>query len=79
MLLFSRYVAETVSEMIHLDFQCGEEGSFYVTFVPRRAGMHNVSIKWQNHHVDGSPYRVKVFFFSLVYISFICLKGCFLN
>ena len=54
-----RYAAET-TESIHLDFQCGEEGSFYVTFIPRRAGMHNLAIKWQNHHVEGSPFRIKV-------------------
>ena len=54
-----RYAAES-TETIHLDIQCGEEGSFYVTFVPKRAGMHNLAIKWQNHHVEGSPFRIKV-------------------
>lgn len=48
------------SEDIVMDVTCGEEGTFYVTFIPKRAGMHTVSVKWQNHHVENSPFRVKV-------------------
>jgi hypothetical protein len=55
----ARYDAET-TEPIYFDIQCGEEGTFYVTFVPRMAGMHAVAVKWQNHHVENSPFRIKV-------------------
>lgn len=48
------------SEPIYFDIQCGEEGTFYVTFVPQTAGMHTVAVKWQNHHVENSPFRIKV-------------------
>ncbi|KAL4223275.1 hypothetical protein ACF0H5_016747 [Mactra antiquata] len=51
----------STGEMIYLDVQCGEEGTFYVTFVPTRAGMHAVAVKWQNHHVENSPFRIKVY------------------
>jgi len=57
----SRYAVGSVEcEALYLDVQCGEEGTFYVTYVPKRAGMHTVSVKWQNHHVENSPFRIKV-------------------
>ncbi|XP_045172625.2 uncharacterized protein LOC123534440 [Mercenaria mercenaria] len=56
----ARYETEA-TEPIYFDIQCGEEGTFYVTFVPRMAGMHAVAVKWQNHHVENSPFRIKVY------------------
>lgn len=56
-------------ENVNMDIQCGEEGTFYVTFVPKRAGMHTVAVKWQNHHVENSPFRIKV---SLTIFFFKC-------
>ncbi|KAK3596252.1 hypothetical protein CHS0354_034496 [Potamilus streckersoni] len=44
-----------------MDIQSGEEGTFFVTFIPHRAGIHTVTVKWQNFHVEGSPFRVKVY------------------
>ncbi|KAL3884379.1 hypothetical protein ACJMK2_024524 [Sinanodonta woodiana] len=44
-----------------MDIQSGEEGTFFVTFIPHRAGIHTVTVKWQNYHVEGSPFRAKVY------------------
>lgn len=46
--------------VIPFDYQCVGEGRFLVTYIPRSAGPHFISIKSQDIDIEGSPFEVKV-------------------
>ncbi|XP_061180776.1 uncharacterized protein LOC133189418 [Saccostrea echinata] len=52
--------SSTVS-VIPFNCQCTGERTFLMTYLPISTGIHTVSIKWQNLHIDGSPFKVKVY------------------
>ncbi|XP_062606565.1 uncharacterized protein LOC134268341 [Saccostrea cucullata] len=47
--------------VIPFNCQCTGEGTFLMTYLPISTGIHTVSIKWQNFHIEGSPFKVKVY------------------
>ncbi|RUS83369.1 hypothetical protein EGW08_008872 [Elysia chlorotica] len=46
--------------VIPFDCQCVGEGRFLVSYIPRSAGTHHISVLQQGGHVQGSPFEVKV-------------------
>lgn len=47
--------------VIPFNCQCTGEGTFQMTYLPISTGIHTVSIKWQNLHINGSPFKVKIY------------------
>ncbi|KAK0058895.1 serine-rich adhesin for platelets, partial [Biomphalaria pfeifferi] len=45
--------------IIPFDYQCVGEGRFLVTYIPRSAGLHYITILSQGGHIQGSPFEVK--------------------
>ncbi|GFO26560.1 filamin-c [Plakobranchus ocellatus] len=46
--------------VIPFDYQCVGEGRFLVSYIPRSAGTHRITVLQQDAHVQGSPFEVKV-------------------
>lgn len=47
--------------VIPFNCQCTGDGAFLMTYLPISTGIHTISIKWQNAHIEGSPFKVKVY------------------
>lgn len=47
--------------VIPFNCQCTGDGAFLMTYLPISTGIHTISIKWQNVHIEGSPFKVKVY------------------
>lgn len=56
-----QYGAHAIYNAFDFNCTCSKEGSFVMSFVPVSAGIHTLSIRWQEKHVDGSPFKVKVY------------------
>lgn len=56
-----QYGAHAVYNVFNFNCTCSKEGSFAMSFTPVSAGIHTLSIRWQDKHVDGSPFKVKVY------------------
>ena len=50
-----------IYDAIAFQFLCNGESTFLISYKPVSAGIHTLSIRWQNIHIEGSPFRVKVF------------------
>ena len=47
-------------DVVPFDCQCGGEGRFLVTYIPRSPGTYFISVKSHDAHIEGSPFEVKV-------------------
>lgn len=56
-----QYGAHAVYNVFNFNCTCSKEGCFAMSFTPVSAGIHTLSIRWQDKHVDGSPFKVKVY------------------
>lgn len=56
--------------IIPFDYQCVGEGRFLVTYIPRSAGLHYITILSQGVNIQGSPFEVKVRCLKIVLILY---------
>ena len=54
-----KVVVEGDSEIVDTDISMPAEAIFEVGYQPSRRGMYNVSVKWGNLDIPGSPFQVK--------------------
>nr|XP_022303156.1 uncharacterized protein LOC111110820 isoform X2 [Crassostrea virginica] len=47
--------------VIPFNCQCTGKDTFLMTYLPISTGIHTISIKWQNMHIEGSPFKIKVY------------------
>ncbi|XP_063437310.1 serine-rich adhesin for platelets-like [Mytilus trossulus] len=57
----TQYGGHAVYNAFDFNCTCSSEGCFAMSFTPVSAGIHTLSLRWQDKHVDGSPFKIKVY------------------
>ncbi|XP_052084795.1 serine-rich adhesin for platelets-like [Mytilus californianus] len=57
----TQYGGHAVYNAFDFNCTCSNEGCFAMSFTPVSAGIHTLSLRWQEKHVEGSPFKVKVY------------------
>ncbi|VDH93154.1 Hypothetical predicted protein [Mytilus galloprovincialis] len=57
----TQYGGHAVYNAFDFNCTCSSEGCFAMSFTPVSAGIHTLSLRWQDKHVEGSPFKIKVY------------------